>query len=162
MPCTLRSIEWHATQSSYSFSPSARSPPACAMPAAPTSIAGIHAIARIAKPLMPAPVAWETKLHPHVTAVDPSQLLQSLLQGCDATLPLGVVLGEDGEHADPARLVRLLRARRERPSCRCTAEQCDELAPPHGAYPKARDHGLSIAGQARASQQSRAAHVRSG
>src|SRR5262245_46347166 len=24
--------------------------------------------------------------------------------------------------------------------------QCDEFAPPHGAYPKARDHGLTIAG----------------
>src|SRR5262249_43358340 len=81
--------------------------------------------------------ASQTKLHPQVTAVDPAQLLQPLLQGSDATLPLGVVLGEDGEHADPTRLVRLLRARRERPSCRCTAEQCDELAPPHGAYPKA-------------------------
>src|SRR5262249_32844667 len=56
-----------------------------------------------------------TKLHPHVTAIDPSQLLQPLLQGRDATLPLGVVLGEDGEHADTARLVRLLRARRKRP-----------------------------------------------
>jgi hypothetical protein len=57
-----------------------------------------------------------TKLYAHVTAIDPSQLLQPLLQGSDAALPLGIVLGEDSEHADPARLVRLLRARHERPS----------------------------------------------
>ena len=70
--------------------------------------------------------AGPTKLHPHVTAVDPSQLLQPLLQGRHATLSLRVVLGEDGEHADPARLVRLLRARIERPRRRA-AEQRDEL-----------------------------------
>src|SRR5262249_40581828 len=29
---------------------------------------------------------------------------------------------------------RLLRARRERPRCRCTGNERDELAPPHGAY----------------------------
>src|SRR5262245_40617272 len=75
--------------------------------------------------------AGPTKLHPHVTAIDPSQLLQPLLQGRHATLPLRVVLGEDGEHADPARLVRLLRPRRERPCGRRAAEQRDELAPPH-------------------------------
>src|SRR5262245_17904424 len=41
---------------------------------------------------------------------------------------------------------RLLRARRERPSYRRAAEKCDEFPPPHGAYPKAKDHGRSIAG----------------
>jgi hypothetical protein len=40
----------------------------------------------------------------------------------------------------------LLRTRRERPrGCRA-AEQCEEVAPPHGAYPKAKDRGLTIAG----------------
>src|SRR5262249_1870910 len=34
----------------------------------------------------------------------------------------------------------LLRARRERP-CGRAAEQRYEVAPPHGAYPKAKDHG---------------------
>src|SRR5262249_35124709 len=38
----------------------------------------------------------------------------------------------------------LLRARRERPSCRA-AKKRDELAPPHGAHPKAKDHTLIIA-----------------
>jgi len=34
----------------------------------------------------------------------------------------------------------LLRVRRERPR-RCPAEQLDEVAALHGAYPKATDHG---------------------
>src|SRR5207249_7407757 len=50
---------------------------------------------------------------------------------------------------------RRLRAERQRPSGRRTADERDELAPPHGAYPKANDHGLSIAGRDRASQQKR-------
>src|SRR5262249_4519782 len=51
------------------------------------------------------------------------------------------------------------RPRRERPgrSRRRATGQPDELPPPHGAYPKAKDHGRSIAGvgvgQWRASQQ---------
>jgi len=54
------------------------------------------------------------------------------------------------------RQLRLLRARQERPRYCRAAEKCDELPPPHGAYPKAKDHGRSIAGvdvgQWRASQ----------
>src|SRR5262249_59501382 len=38
------------------------------------------------------------------------------------------------------------RSRRERPRRRSAAEERDEVAPPHGSYPKAKDHGLSIAG----------------
>ena len=57
---------------------------------------------------------------------------------------------------------RLLRARSERPrGCR-TAEERDERAPLHGAHPKARGHGASIAGQASASQQKAATCVRLG
>jgi hypothetical protein len=37
-----------------------------------------------------------------------------------------------------------------------------EVPPPHGAYTKAKDHGPSIAGQGRASQQKRVARVRFG
>src|SRR5262249_47711852 len=40
---------------------------------------------------------------------------------------------------------RLLRASRERPSGYTAAEKRDEFPPPHGAYPKAKDHGRSIA-----------------
>src|SRR5262249_10900016 len=50
----------------------------------------------------------------------------------------------------------LLRARRERPRGRRASKNGDEFPPPHG-YPKAKDHGRSIAGvrvgQWRASQQ---------
>src|SRR5262249_40862792 len=41
---------------------------------------------------------------------------------------------------------RSLRTRRERPSGYTAAEKCDEVPPPHGAYPKAKDQGGSIAG----------------
>src|SRR5262249_53487800 len=41
---------------------------------------------------------------------------------------------------------RLLRARRERPRDSRAAAQCDEFAPPHGTYPKAKDRRLTIAG----------------
>src|SRR5215813_12200177 len=40
---------------------------------------------------------------------------------------------------------RLLRPRRERPSGYAAADKCDEFPPPHGAYPKAKDHELIIA-----------------
>src|SRR5207244_11950957 len=43
---------------------------------------------------------------------------------------------------------KLLRIRRDRLVGQCAAEQRDEFAPPHGAYPETRDHGLSIAGRA--------------
>src|SRR5262249_42600105 len=49
------------------------------------------------------------------------------------------------EISDP-RYFRLPRARGERPhGCRAT-EEYDELPPPHGAYPKAKDRELTIAG----------------
>src|SRR5262249_12324377 len=41
---------------------------------------------------------------------------------------------------------RLLSTRRERPRGRYAAKQHDQVAAPHGAYPKAKDRGLSIAG----------------
>src|SRR5262245_58789375 len=41
---------------------------------------------------------------------------------------------------------RLLRPRRKRPSSYTAAKKADEFPPPHGAYPKAKDHGRSIAG----------------
>src|SRR5215831_4457836 len=58
-----------------------------------------------------------------------------------------VARGSRPDVPDTRGLARLLRARRERPPRRRrAAEQGDELATPHGAYP--RDHGLSIAGHA--------------
>jgi hypothetical protein len=46
------------------------------------------------------------------------------------------------ENTDFPQAARRLRARRERPERCRTTEHRDELAPPHGAYPKAKDHGL--------------------
>jgi hypothetical protein len=40
----------------------------------------------------------------------------------------------------------VLRTRRKRPSGDTATEKGDEFPPPHGAYPKAKDHGLSTAG----------------
>src|SRR5262249_14546390 len=48
-------------------------------------------------------------------------------------------------------LAGLLRPRRKRPAGYTAAEKCDEVPPPHGAYPKAKDHGRSIAGLGAAS-----------
>src|SRR5262249_36977268 len=42
--------------------------------------------------------------------------------------------------------LRRLRARHERPRSRRAAEKRDEIAPPHGAYPKGQDQALAIAG----------------
>jgi hypothetical protein len=42
-----------------------------------------------------------------------------------------VALGKSYQDTDPAYLIRLLRARRERPRSRRAAGQCDELAAPH-------------------------------
>src|SRR5262249_39887016 len=56
-------------------------------------------------------------------------------------------IGRSGIDESDDRYRRLLRPRRERPHCRA-AEKGDEIATPHGAYPKAKDHGLSIAGLA--------------
>src|SRR5262249_54283332 len=42
------------------------------------------------------------------------------------------------EHPDGRQLARLLRARRDRPRCRHTAEQRDELAAPHSITSSAR------------------------
>src|SRR5258706_2734390 len=78
---------------------------------------------------------------PHVAAVGPAQLLQPLRERCDAGLPLQIVRGEWHEHADVPHALALLRAGRERPRGRRTAEQRDELAPPH-VLPQAEGHTL--------------------
>jgi hypothetical protein len=48
-------------------------------------------------------------------------------------------MDQAAKHTDAPHPLGLLRARRERPRHRHAAEQRDEIAPPHGAYPKARD-----------------------
>src|SRR5262245_9964012 len=89
-----------------------------------------------------------------IAAFAPAQFLQSSKKCRDLDASLRIAFGNLNEHADPAHPVGLLRPRRERP--RGYTVKRDEFPPPHGAYPKAKDHGLSIAGvgvgQRRASQ----------
>jgi hypothetical protein len=47
-----------------------------------------------------------------------------------------IVRGGRQEHADAPNLLALLRARRERPRCRCTANKRDEITTPHGGLPQ--------------------------
>src|SRR6516162_2818975 len=80
-----------------------------------------------------------------VRPVGPAKFVQPLHESRSPRRPGGGA--SRPQIADGREFRRLLRARRERPRCHA-AEQRDELAPPHGAYPKAKDHGLSIAGLA--------------
>ena len=68
-------------------------------------------------------------LDPHVATDVPAQLLQALVKCCDAGRRFAIVRGERHENADTPHSVRLLRPRRERPSCRGATQQRDELAP---------------------------------
>src|SRR5437016_4957510 len=80
----------------------------------------------------------------HVAALDITSFVEALAErGHHGCVSLRRPTIEEPDH----RHCWLLRARRERPDCRRTAaEKRDEFPPPHGAYPKAKDHGLSIAG----------------
>src|SRR4029434_2818869 len=81
-------------------------------------------------------VATPSIVDPHVVADSPAQLLQPLMESCEARLSFSIIGDGIHEHADPAHL-RLLRARRERPHSRRATEQLDEVAPPqvdHEAY----------------------------
>src|SRR6516165_12125892 len=62
---------------------------------------------------------------------------------------------------EPIGAARLLRARRKWPRHR-TPNHFDQIASPHGLTPRPRIATLNIAGQSRASQQKRRAHVRFG
>jgi hypothetical protein len=67
----------------------------------------------------------------HIAAVAPAQLLQDLLERCDASLTAWIICGHVHEHADPPHLPRLLRPRRKGPR-RYAAYKRDEFASPHG------------------------------
>jgi hypothetical protein len=69
----------------------------------------------------------------------PARLLQALQKYPVARLSERIVGSKVIEHPDaPDTLARLLRARRQRPRGRRTAEQRDELAPPHSRTSLAR------------------------
>jgi hypothetical protein len=95
----------------------------------------------------------------HVMAFDIAGLAEALPKGSSGTR---IFPGRSAIEKSDHRQCRLLRTRRERPHRCGAADERDEFATPHGAYPKARDQGQSIAGRGRASQQKRAAQVWSG
>src|SRR5262245_54443004 len=67
---------------------------------------------------------------PYVSIVGPTQLLQALLECCEAWLGLGIVRIDRHEHTDALHPLGLLRAPCWRPDRR-RAENCDEFPPPH-------------------------------
>src|SRR5262245_23267423 len=60
--------------------------------------------------------------------------------------PMGLCASRRAAEKSNHRHCWLLRARSERPRGYTAAEKCDVFPPPHGADPKAKDHG-NIAGQ---------------
>jgi hypothetical protein len=81
-----------------------------------------------------------------VLAFDQFERLQPCAQCSDTRLYHRIVFVTVQQHADPPYALRLLRLRGERPCRGRAAEKPYKFAPSHGAYPKAKDHGLSIAG----------------
>jgi hypothetical protein len=86
---------------------------------------------------------------PYVAALGPSQFLQSLTEGCNASLTFRIVRRGTYEHPDEPYPLWLLRARRKRPRRRA-AGQRDECAPFHSITSSARASsvGLKAAGAA--------------
>src|SRR5262249_56260550 len=78
-----------------------------------------------------------------IATVDPTSFAQPLNESGN---PWTVCQRRARAQVPDGRQLALLRARRYWPRRR-TAEQRYELAPPHGAYPKAKDHGRSTAGR---------------
>src|SRR5262249_50181015 len=66
----------------------------------------------------------------HIASNGPPKFLQPLQECPNAGLPFSIARGEVHEDTDAPHPVRLLRPRRDRPSCRRGAEQRHELAPP--------------------------------
>src|SRR5262249_17948466 len=75
----------------------------------------------------------------HVPTLDVAAFRQPVLEGRDQ---MRCVIARPGAEIADYRHRRLLRARRERPCGYSAAEKCDKVPPPHGAYPKAKDHEL--------------------
>ena len=78
------------------------------------------------------------KFDPQVTAFCPAQIPESTPECCHLGLLSRIVFRKARQYADQPCPTLLLRARRDRRA----PEQCDELATPHGAYPKAKDREL--------------------
>jgi hypothetical protein len=84
------------------------------------------------------------RVDPHVLAVNPAHLPQSIQECSVSKLPGRIVPFDADKHADASHLHRrLLRAGSERPDDCCAAEKGDELASPHGLRPQAEEHTLA-------------------
>ena len=75
----------------------------------------------------------------HVVALDKACVLQALLESAQKLLVLRY-RGEEPDHRH-----RLLRTRRERLGCNSTTKNCNEVSPPHGAFPQAEGTAYHIA-----------------
>src|SRR6516164_4648793 len=73
----------------------------------------------------------QTVFNQKISAHRPTEMPQGLLESWFARLYLWISRREGHEHPDMTHALRLLRARRERPSGRRAAEQRDELAALH-------------------------------
>jgi hypothetical protein len=80
-------------------------------------------------------------IDPHIAAVGPAQLLQSLHECREAGLTYRMVFGERHEHTDAPDL-RRLRARRERPRHGRAADERDEVASFHSITSSARPSSI--------------------
>src|SRR5262245_50673129 len=96
-------------------------------------------------------------IDPEISAFIPAEALKRLSHGRNTVGCIRVLLSGRQQDTDAPHLLAVMRAALERPSGYTAAEKRDEFPPPHGAYPKAKDHGRSIAGVGvgrwRASQQ---------
>src|SRR5262249_56777656 len=73
----------------------------------------------------------------NITALAPAQVLHGLLERREAGAAVRILRRSIHEHADESPPLRLLRACRQRASGYTAASNCDEVPPPHVAYPHA-------------------------
>jgi hypothetical protein len=73
--------------------------------------------------------ATPAEVHPHVTAIDPTQARKRLRERRDSSLQHRFVFVATSEHADAPYAATLLRVRRDRPCHPRATEPCDELPP---------------------------------
>src|SRR6266480_1662976 len=82
-------------------------------------------------------------VEPNVAASGPAELLKPLAERAEPSLCFWIVLGNRHQDPDPAHLIGLLRARRERPRGSRAAEQRDEVASLHSITSSARSRNDS-------------------
>src|SRR5262245_49854223 len=68
---------------------------------------------------------------PNILTVFPAELLKPFAENADALADIGIAFGDRHQNTKPPNPVWLLRVSGQRPCCRRTAQNFDELAPPH-------------------------------